>query len=161
MNKLRLIAQVLLLYVPFHVNAQYYSDRPLEMTFEHSDMFFTPSFINPMGDGPFRQASVLTSTHPLSALQRNPADAGSFSKMHDFRNGSGERKVTLNRLGAALDWQLTDHQKLSLAAMFSVRNQETETNEKVNAYAEYYSYWQYLYQNGHHYSSEFVFSSAR
>lgn len=60
------------------LKAQYYSDRPLEMTFEQSDLFFRPSFLNPLGTENFGAASVLTSEQPLIALQRNPANLSQF-----------------------------------------------------------------------------------
>ncbi len=76
MKKPHILALASLLWAPIHVSGQYYSDRPLEMSFEQSDLFFTPSFINPLGAGQFNNAMLLTSDHPLSALQRNPALTG-------------------------------------------------------------------------------------
>lgn len=76
-NKLFLLFAAAL-SLPLSAGAQYYGDRPLEMSFEQSDMFFTPSFINPMGNGQFKNVSLQSSGHPLSELQRNPANAGAF-----------------------------------------------------------------------------------
>ncbi len=76
MKNLHFLALASLLWLPIHVSGQYYSDRPLEMSFEQSDLFFTPTFINPMGAGQFKNAMLLSFDHPLSALQRNPALTG-------------------------------------------------------------------------------------
>lgn len=73
-----LLSLASLLSMPIHATGQYYSDRPLEMSFEQSDLFFTPSFINPLGAGQFNNAMLLTSDHPLSELQRNPALTGNM-----------------------------------------------------------------------------------
>jgi hypothetical protein len=84
----------LLLIVSLTVKAQYRSDRPLEMSFEQSGFFFSPSFLNPLGAEDFQRASVLTSDDPLHAIQRNPANLSRFDRdtlsgnylYLDFRN---------------------------------------------------------------------------
>jgi hypothetical protein len=76
------------------MQAQYRSDRPLEMSFEQSEFFFSPSFLNPQGAEHFQAASVLTSDDPLNALERNPANLSNFDRdtlpgnyfYLDFRN---------------------------------------------------------------------------
>ncbi len=90
-KSLILAAAILL---PAGLTAQYNSDRPLEMTFEQSDFFFSPSFLNPLGSENFKSASVLTSEQPLISLQRNPANLSRFDRdtltsnyfYLDFRN---------------------------------------------------------------------------
>lgn len=94
MKKINIIISALFLILPLLVNAQYRSDRPLEMTFEQSDFFFSPSYVNPLGAENFVSATVLTSDHPLIALQRNPANLAAFDRdtlpsnflYLDFRN---------------------------------------------------------------------------
>ena len=80
--------------IPFSAQAQYRSDRPLEMSFEQSGFFFSPSFLNPLGADHFQRASVLTSDDPLHCLERNPANLSRFDRdtlpgnylYLDFRN---------------------------------------------------------------------------
>jgi len=94
MKPFKSILFAMLAVMPMCMQAQYRSDRPLEMTFEQSDFFFSPSFLNPMGAEHFQSASVLTSDHPLIALERNPANLSDFDRdtlpsnfMYiDFRN---------------------------------------------------------------------------
>ncbi len=76
MKNILVLSLASLLWMPIHVFGQYYSDRPLEMSFEQSELFFSPAFINPLGVGEFKNAMLLSSGHPLSALQRNPALTG-------------------------------------------------------------------------------------
>lgn len=59
----------LLLIVSLSAKAQYRSDRPLEMSFEQYEFFFSPSFLDPLGAEHFERASVLTSDDPLHAIQ--------------------------------------------------------------------------------------------
>jgi hypothetical protein len=102
MKKLALSIPICLIYLS--VFSQYYSDRPLEMTFEQSDFFFNPSFLNPLGTNNFKDASVLTSDQPLIGLQRNPSNLSNFDSdtlssnyiYLDFRN---IRKISSNRYG--------------------------------------------------------------
>ena len=84
----------LVFFIPLCAQAQYRSDRPLEMSFEQSEFFFSPSFLNPLGAEHFQRASVLTSDDPLNALERNPANLSDFDRdtlpgnylYLDFRN---------------------------------------------------------------------------
>lgn len=59
-------------------HAQYYSDRPLEMTFEQSDFFFSPLHINPYGTHNFAMASQLSLDHPLLNILRNPSTVSEY-----------------------------------------------------------------------------------
>lgn len=84
----------LVFLIPLCAQAQYRSDRPLEMSFEQSEFFFSPSFLNPLGADHFHNASVLTSDDPLNALERNPVNLSDFDRdtlpgnylYLDFRN---------------------------------------------------------------------------
>lgn len=88
------IVVTLFVVMPMCLQAQYRSDRPLEMTFEQSDFFFSPSFLNPLGADHFKSASVLTSEKPLIALEGNPVNLSNFDRdtlpsnyfYLDFRN---------------------------------------------------------------------------
>ena len=94
MNQVKTLSFVLLAAISMNAEGQYHSDRPLEMSFEHSDLFFSPSFLNPLGSEKFGAATVLTSDHPLNAIQRNPANLTGFDRdtlasnyfYLDFRN---------------------------------------------------------------------------
>jgi hypothetical protein len=94
MKPLNLITILLLVLVPVCIQAQYRSNRPLEMTFEQADYFFTPTYVNPLGAENFKSATVLTSENPLIAIQRNPANLSDFDRdtltdsylYLDFRN---------------------------------------------------------------------------
>ncbi|MGF1585673.1 MAG: hypothetical protein ACFCUM_10150 [Bacteroidales bacterium] len=89
-----LIAMLLQTIFAAALKAQYYSDRPLEMTFEQPDFFFRPSFVNPLGTANFAPAFVLTTDEPLIAIERNPANLSRFDRdtlpsnyfYFDFRN---------------------------------------------------------------------------
>ena len=76
MKRLILLGIVTLLWV--NGNAQYYGDRPLEMTFEQSEFFFSPLYVNPYGTHNFGKSSVLAMEHPLLNLQRNPSNVSNF-----------------------------------------------------------------------------------
>lgn len=94
MKTFKPIVVILFVVIPMCLQAQYRSDKPLEMTFEQSDFFFSPSFLNPLGADHFKSASVLTSENPLIALERNPVNLSSFDRdtlpsnylYLDFRN---------------------------------------------------------------------------
>ena len=58
MNQYKSIALALLVIIQVTLSTQYYSDLPMEMTFEQSDFFFSPSFRNPLGLANFGTASV-------------------------------------------------------------------------------------------------------
>jgi hypothetical protein len=69
---------ITLIILPLIAKPQYYSDRPLEMSFEQSDFLFKPLTINPLGSESFREASLLTSSQTLAGIQRNPANLQQF-----------------------------------------------------------------------------------
>lgn len=81
-------------FVPLCVQGQYRSERPLEMSFEQSEFYFNPAFLNPQGVESFKNAAVLTSEEPLNGLQRNSANLVQFDQdtlssnyfYIDFRN---------------------------------------------------------------------------
>jgi len=80
----------LVFFIPLCAQAQYRSDRPLEMSFEQSEFFFSPSFLNPLGAEHFQRASVLTSDDPLNALERNPANLSDFDRDARVRLSIGD-----------------------------------------------------------------------
>jgi len=80
MNKSIASFLILITAIPVIAQAQYYSDRPLEMNFEQTDFFFSPSFVNPYGVKYFSSASVLTFDQPLVDIQRNPANLSRFHR---------------------------------------------------------------------------------
>lgn len=81
--------------MPLCAQAQYRSNRPLDMSFEQSELFFCPSFFIPLGAEHFQTASVLTSDDPLNALERNPSYLAEFD--HD-KAGKAVQKHSSNPL---------------------------------------------------------------
>lgn len=55
-------------------SAQYYGERVLEKSFEQTDFFFKPFYINPFGAKGFSSAVPGVIDHPLLNLQINPAN---------------------------------------------------------------------------------------
>ncbi|MDY0254063.1 MAG: hypothetical protein RBR30_06580 [Tenuifilaceae bacterium] len=74
----RLILVGIIIQLCIYGYAQYYGDRPLEMTFEQSDFFFAPLYVNPYGTNNFAKPSQLSMDHPLLNLQRNPSNVSNF-----------------------------------------------------------------------------------
>ena len=66
------LAILLILGIPL-ANAQYWGERVLEKSFEHSGFFFRPSFVNPYGIGGFGSVAPGLIDEPLLNLQVNPA----------------------------------------------------------------------------------------
>ncbi len=60
--------------------AQYYGDRPLEMSFEKTEFFFRPIYLNPLSTENFEGPSLVGLHNPLIDLQRNPANLSRFDK---------------------------------------------------------------------------------
>ena len=73
------------------VYAQYFNEQVLEKSFEKTDFFFHPSYLNPYGIGGFGDVAPVLLDEPLLNLQLNPAYivADSFKTQFlymDFRN---------------------------------------------------------------------------
>lgn len=66
------LAALLILGIPL-ANAQYWGERVLEKSFEHTGFFFRPSFVNPYGIGGFGSVAPGLIDEPLLNLQVNPA----------------------------------------------------------------------------------------
>ncbi len=87
----RALIACIILFVPFHLYAQYWGERVLEKGFEESDFFFTPGYVIPYGIGPFKATTPGLLDDPLSNLAVNPArvrldSARSTYIYADFRN---------------------------------------------------------------------------
>jgi len=80
MKKHHVLLLAVISLIPCTVKPQYYGDRPLEMSFERADFFFSPSSVSPLGSGYFMQAATLVSEHPLAGIQRNPANLSGFDR---------------------------------------------------------------------------------
>ncbi len=66
-------AVLLVLYLSSSVYGQYFNERVLEKSFEITDFFFAPSYLNPYGLEGFGSAAVGLIDDPLLNLQINPA----------------------------------------------------------------------------------------
>jgi hypothetical protein len=69
----------LLVLVPFvasHAAGQYWGERVLEKSFEQTAFFFTPSYLNPFGIGPFARTTPGLRSDPLLDFIVNPARLG-------------------------------------------------------------------------------------
>lgn len=67
------LALLVLLMLPRAGHAQYWGERVLEKSFEQTDFFFTPSYLNPLGLGTFGSSAPGLVDDPLLNLQVNPA----------------------------------------------------------------------------------------
>ena len=104
MKRQKLLSLLLLLAWPIFIQAQYYGDRPLEMTFEQSDFFFTPLYVNPLGVAGFTGSSLLLFDDPLTGIERNPAnlsrfDGDSIPSNYLYLDMRNSRRVVNNRYG--------------------------------------------------------------
>jgi hypothetical protein len=93
MKPFQLILALLVYVSPWGLPAfgQYYGERVMEKSFEQTDFFFTPSFLNPFGIRGFTTALSGLVNDPLLNLQTNPAalysDSGKGTFMYlDFRS---------------------------------------------------------------------------
>jgi hypothetical protein len=76
MTKYIALAAVFLFFA-FQVHtgyAQYFGERVLEKSFEHTDFFFTPSYVVPYGIATFRSTMVWLLDDPLLNLAVNPSN---------------------------------------------------------------------------------------
>jgi hypothetical protein len=64
---------VVLALLPAPVLSQYWGERALEKTFEQSDLFYNPYYLNPFGIKSFRDVPAGFIDNPLSNLNLNPA----------------------------------------------------------------------------------------
>lgn len=76
---------------PLAAHAQYWGEQVLEKSFEHTDFFFSPTYLNPYSLGGFGSAAAGLLTDPLLDLQVSPAYLASDSLSGqyaylDFRN---------------------------------------------------------------------------
>jgi len=69
-----LILIVVLSLVSLPAFGQYYGERVMEKSFEQTDFFFTPSFVNPLGIRGYVTALTGLMRDPLLDLQVNPAN---------------------------------------------------------------------------------------
>jgi len=77
-----------------------------------------------------------------------------YSDMFDDRNGDGERTISKNLLQAALKWEVMKKHHFDVGMIMGLRNQRTETSEKVDAFSETYRYYHRM-NNGDEYTSEY------
>lgn len=74
MKKTLIISALLLFVLVFSVYGQYYGERVLEKSFEQTEFFFTPSYLNPFGIRGFNTVSAGLINDVLLNLQINPAN---------------------------------------------------------------------------------------
>jgi len=73
MKRMTALLAVLGFLAPAPLAAQYWGERVLEKTFEETDFFFTPSYLNPYGIGRFESATPGLIQDPLLDYIVNPA----------------------------------------------------------------------------------------
>jgi hypothetical protein len=81
MTKYIALAAVFLFFA-FQVHtgyAQYFGERVLEKSFEHTDFFFTPSYVVPYGIATFRSTMVGLLDDPFLNLAVNPSNNYKYS----------------------------------------------------------------------------------
>ena len=84
-------------------SAQYFNEQVMEKSFERSDFFFRPNYLNPYGIGGFGEAALGLIDEPLVNLELNPAALVSDTSWDrhyiyvDFRNS---RDIVKESLGS-------------------------------------------------------------
>ena len=89
-----ILAVLLILGIPL-ANAQYWGERVLDKTFEHTGFFFRPSFVNPYGIGGFGSVAPGLIDEPLLNLQVNPAflAADSIDSQYAYINFRSSQEI--------------------------------------------------------------------
>ncbi len=90
------------------VDAQYFSERVLEKSFEQTDLFFAPSTLTPFGIGGFRGVAAGFFDDPLSWLAVNPAFL-SIDSLRDHHGYIDFRSISEIRSRSSIQYPMYDY----------------------------------------------------
>lgn len=95
MKKTQKLSLFLLLVLWSSSYSQYYGERVLQKSFEQSEFFFTPSYLNPLGIKGFGSVTPGLVNDPLLNLQINPANlySDSLSRSYAYIDFRSNREI--------------------------------------------------------------------